>query len=1017
MAMVIDLSALSSAQLLECYVQLRQVDDEMQVLPTADHSHLPTYISLTIDNLNKKVPLGEPSEREAEAVLVYCDGQQDHEDVAQVMTRRGSFISSRDALIAILDSVFIDGRTTSRNAHFSLLPLLKKMALRKTHVDELRTLLTNETDSSIRTIAEEMLLEPTCLMTLLAVLFAEINASALFAELDRGWHELDAVDVQLEMPISSGEIDAAFDEAVRLLEETAGCRSEDEFVMGEANFRALEEKVMEEMEDMNRRQRQFADNFSKCVDQVHGMIAEAPVVVIDDDGGPANLLPAKLKNRADKLVTKAQSGTAAGGGVGDADVEIVDVHKPNAAPRQPWGPTQPLPPLVLGEQCFARPSSNSRTPFRKAVLKAETNDSYTVLFIDDGTAFVVPKTDVAYRHACQYLLEVGMRVLAYATALNTPNGWYSGTVGAQATHANNHQYLIFFDAQCAQYVSMDNVKLMRVQPIINGRLEGRDGWRLAPTTTRDFLQRYLTRYPDWPLVRVRRRKNAPVERIGVEKDGHYYSAMVLEVDRQMALLRFPTANVNVQGCSNWPCAQHKHVDEWIYRGSTRFRSLNDQLGKSLSGGGQNEAFASAATAAVAADDGARRRIARRPMHRRQFELAGAADRIYANRAGEGDDQDASLFEAPAPRAQTARKSSIRSDSGSHGDVEFLSATAKRASALALQKQNMLRFVTESLPPLDVVRSRRRSHPRCAIGCIADSDDDPYDAKFKGQSPYMVPLLLNWERQVAVWSKSARRRLHKKNVFYIAPCGRRLRNLSEVTQYLKVTHSKLTIDLFTFDSHIRPDVRAEALAKPLLDDYSCGFEDVPIPVVNSVDAEPVERIKIEYEPRRFPAPGVDLRIGAGFCSGCSCTDDCSNEETCECRQLTREMIVRLHPSLRPVNRGYKHRRLDPPSNIFSGIFECNDACGCSKKRCFNRVVQQPLRIPLQLFKTAEKGWGIRSLIDLPAGTFVCIYAGMIMTDLMADNMGREAGDEYFADLDLIESVVGDILLPKCLILSE
>lgn len=30
----------------------------------------------------------------------------------------------------------------------------------------------------------------------------------------------------------------------------------------------------------------------------------------------------------------------------------------------------------------------------------------------------------------------------------------------------------------------------------------------------------------------------------------------------------------------------------------------------------------------------------------------------------------------------------------------------------------------------------------------------------------------------------------------------------------------------------------------------------------------------------------------------------------------------------------------------------------------------------------------------------------MTDQMADNMGREAGDEYFADLDLIESVVGE-----------
>lgn len=30
--------------------------------------------------------------------------------------------------------------------------------------------------------------------------------------------------------------------------------------------------------------------------------------------------------------------------------------------------------------------------------------------------------------------------------------------------------------------------------------------------------------------------------------------------------------------------------------------------------------------------------------------------------------------------------------------------------------------------------------------------------------------------------------------------------------------------------------------------------------------------------------------------------------------------------------------------------------------------------LKLFMTAEKGWGVRSLVDIPPGAFVCTYSG-------------------------------------------
>lgn len=86
-----------------------------------------------------------------------------------------------------------------------------------------------------------------------------------------------------------------------------------------------------------------------------------------------------------------------------------------------------------------------------------------------------------------------------------------------------------------------------------------------------------------------------------------------------------------------------------------------------------------------------------------------------------------------------------------------------------------------------------------------------------------------------------------------------------------------------------------------------------------------------------------------------------------------------------------------------MYECNKRCNCDPNICTNRLVQHGLQVRLQLFKTQNKGWGIRCLDDIAKGSFVCIYAGKILTDDFADKEGLEMGDEYFANLDHIESV--------------
>lgn len=57
-----------------------------------------------------------------------------------------------------------------------------------------------------------------------------------------------------------------------------------------------------------------------------------------------------------------------------------------------------------------------------------------------------------------------------------------------------------------------------------------------------------------------------------------------------------------------------------------------------------------------------------------------------------------------------------------------------------------------------------------------------------------------------------------------------------------------------------------------------------------------------------------------------------------------------------------------------IYECNKQCRCNPQMCTNRLVQHGLQVRLQLFKTQNKGWGIRCLDDVAKGSFVCIYAG-------------------------------------------
>lgn len=83
-----------------------------------------------------------------------------------------------------------------------------------------------------------------------------------------------------------------------------------------------------------------------------------------------------------------------------------------------------------------------------------------------------------------------------------------------------------------------------------------------------------------------------------------------------------------------------------------------------------------------------------------------------------------------------------------------------------------------------------------------------------------------------------------------------------------------------------------------------------------------------------------------------------------------------------------------------VYECNQSCSCSRI-CPNRILQNGVRMKLEVFKTEEKGWAVRAGEQILRGTFVCEYIGEVIDEQEAkkrrDRIGRE-GCSYLFDID-------------------
>lgn len=88
-----------------------------------------------------------------------------------------------------------------------------------------------------------------------------------------------------------------------------------------------------------------------------------------------------------------------------------------------------------------------------------------------------------------------------------------------------------------------------------------------------------------------------------------------------------------------------------------------------------------------------------------------------------------------------------------------------------------------------------------------------------------------------------------------------------------------------------------------------------------------------------------------------------------------------------------------------IYECNLNCNCGPA-CKSRLVQKGRRVPLTIFKTPNRGWGVRCSEDLVEGEFVDTYLGELITNDEAEAREQAGAKDKASYLYSLDKFVGD-----------
>ncbi|KAJ6736701.1 HISTONE-LYSINE N-METHYLTRANSFERASE SUVR5 [Salix viminalis] len=89
-----------------------------------------------------------------------------------------------------------------------------------------------------------------------------------------------------------------------------------------------------------------------------------------------------------------------------------------------------------------------------------------------------------------------------------------------------------------------------------------------------------------------------------------------------------------------------------------------------------------------------------------------------------------------------------------------------------------------------------------------------------------------------------------------------------------------------------------------------------------------------------------------------------------------------------------------------VYECNSMCNCNKT-CPNRVLQNGIRVKLEVFKTDNKGWAVRAGEPILRSTFICEYIGEVLNEQEASNRRDRYGKEGCSYIYKIDAHTNDM----------
>ncbi|CAG9977707.1 unnamed protein product [Clonostachys byssicola] len=178
--------------------------------------------------------------------------------------------------------------------------------------------------------------------------------------------------------------------------------------------------------------------------------------------------------------------------------------------------------------------------------------------------------------------------------------------------------------------------------------------------------------------------------------------------------------------------------------------------------------------------------------------------------------------------------------------------------------------------------------------------------------------------------------------------------------------------------------------------------IPITVVNEVDDEVLPE-NFRFIDKMVYGQGVEAAEDS-FRSGCSCGDNGA-----KCQYSACDCLADLEEGDEDV-KAYAYHTGGSKAGLLRSrvidstqpLYECHQACSCSAL-CPNRVVERGRTVPLQIFRTINRGWGVRCLEEIKEGQFVDCYLGEVITSAEADRRREQSAisqrkDVYLFALD-------------------